>query len=55
MKYQLKENHIMAGLIFEGTPIVINNTQRIWNDESQGQSYPEKDCIPLIEKNLTNN
>jgi hypothetical protein len=36
---------IFAGLVFMGHPIVINNENRIWNDDSTGQCFPAADCL----------
>jgi len=30
--------------IFPGAPIVINGEHRIWDNSSQGRSYPAIDC-----------
>ena len=41
-------NGIFKGLIFKGTPIVINGEKRIWNDETVGQSYIAENCVKQI-------
>ena len=33
------------GHIFIGHPVVINNEERIWDDDTVGRSYPASDCL----------
>jgi len=50
MKYKIiNQDHIFYGRVFNGEPIIINNEHRIWNNETVGHSYSEKDCIVYLE------
>jgi len=37
-------NHIFYGHIFNGYPIKIGGEARIWDNGSQGRSYPASAC-----------
>lgn len=39
---------IFEGTVFNGHRIIINNEARIWNDDSQGQSFYESDCEEVV-------
>jgi hypothetical protein len=43
-RYRVKEDCMFAGLEFNGT---ITRQGTIWNNDTQGQSYPINNCIPL--------
>lgn len=43
----INPNHIFYEKEFIGTPIIISGENIIWNEDSIGQSYPEKDCIEI--------
>lgn len=46
MKYIISnEKHPMHGMIFNGHAVEIDHERRIWNDDSEGQSYSAMDCI----------
>jgi hypothetical protein len=40
---------IFQGHIFVGHPVVINGENRIWDDDSRGNSYPASDCLSAKE------
>lgn len=51
MKYEItnKENPFF-GNVFDGSPVTISEEKRIWDNDSQGRSYPEKDCIMTLDE-----
>ncbi len=50
-KYQIvNPKHPMYGKIFSGHKIVINDENRIFDNGTVGNSYPEIDCILLDER-----
>lgn len=50
-KYQIiNPEHAFPGLFFNGHEVVIGGENRIWNDDSQGQSFPAADCIDISQK-----
>lgn len=36
---------ILKGHIFMGHPVTINGEARIWDDDSNGNSYPADNCL----------
>lgn len=45
MLYEIvNENNPFFGKVFEGHRVTMSGESRIWNDESEGQSFPENDC-----------
>ncbi len=46
MKYKIvNPKHPMTNKVFNGTPTIINGEDRIWDNETVGNSYPAIDCI----------
>jgi hypothetical protein len=49
MKYEVIRD-IFKGHVFNGTPIVICDEPRIWDDDSVGRAYPAVDCRQIKEE-----
>lgn len=39
-----------CNLVFNGHCTIIDSKSRIWDDDSQGRSYPSEDCRPILDK-----
>lgn len=40
---------IFEGHVFHGYPVIINKEERIWNAQSEDQSFPKENCVELKE------
>jgi hypothetical protein len=45
MKEYIIIQGILEGYIFNGHPVTINGEERIWDDDSIGNSYPAVNCL----------
>lgn len=48
MKYQVITG-IFKGLIFDGHPVRMDGEDRVWDNDTVGNSYPAVNCIQLKE------